>query len=614
MQLLEHSDEAVVVYRTGRDQIPGLAWANAAFCRLAGRELDDLVGSAPGHLLAPETDPEVVTRVFASLARGDDVREELTLRRHDGTHLWTEVAAFVTRGADGQNWFCATYRDVSERRREQSLFQALIENVHDVVVVVDAQFRVTYVSPAVRALLGFEPEDLVGLAAFDIITVEGADRYRDLFSAGQVTGTAGETLEVRAQRRDGTPVVLEITITDRLADPAIEGLVVTARDITDRAEAIEQLRRSEEWAHALLEGGADAVLVTDADGIIYYTSPAIEALVGRRPDELAGTNCLDLVDPAERDRLTAEWGDLLDETEDYLPAQFPLVHRDGSFRRAEISARNLLHHPAVRGMVIHVRDITERWRSETALRRSEEWAQALVQRGSDLVVVTDASGRVLYASPAAEPVLGCPPEDLVASDLFEMFHPDDRSMAREVFEAEMAGEESPIPTRVRARRTDGPWMQLSMTFTDMLGLDAVGGVVINIRDITARWEAEKLLAQQAQILEAVARGAPLDTTLYRVAQMLEDRLSGTHVAVGVPDEEGTILMRAAPTLDRQTVVALDEVRPDSSLGVAVRGAGRRLVAFTDLGRRPALGAPSRTGPQAGTLRVLEHPRDPPREA
>jgi diguanylate cyclase (GGDEF)-like protein len=139
---------------------------------------------------------------------------------------------------------------------------------------------------------------------------------------------------------------------------------------------------------------------------------------------------------------------------------------------------------------------------------------------------------------------------------------------------------------VRTRRRDGRWIQLSVTFNDLLDHPAVRGVVINGRDITARWEAEQLLAQQAQALEAVARGAPLDTTLYRVAQMLEERLAGAHCAVGVMSDQGRVLVRAAPTLDRHSVVALDAVEIDSELGEVLRSSGRGLSVFTGVGRDP----------------------------
>src|SRR5690606_36471735 len=181
---------------------------------------------------------------------------------------------------------------------------------------------------------------------------------------------------------------------------------------------------------------------------------------------------------------------------------------------------------------------------------------------------------------------GYEPDTMVGADAFGFVHPDDLASTREAFADEIEYSRRALPTRVRTRHADGRWLHLSITFTNMLEHRAVEGVVINARDITGRWEAEQLLAQQALALEAVARAAPLDTTLYRVAQMLEERLPGSHCAVGVVAEDDQILLRAAPTLDRQSVVALDEVPPNSDLGSAIRAGGRRLTAFLGLGLDP----------------------------
>jgi len=581
--ILGHVSDAVVLYRVDAPAEATIVWVNDAAERITGYPAAELIGRSPGMLLAPATDGEVVQRLFAGLARGETVREELVLRRRDHEVLWAEITAFPVTSGDGRRspWFCALYRDLTEHRQEQLRYRALIENVSEIIVVVDPELRVVYLSPAIERILGWRPEELIGQPAPSLISFSEGQDANALLQQLAAGSAPSATIEVTGHHRDGTRRILELSVNQEV-DPTIGGVVFTVRDITDRAESDRNLRRSEEWAHALLQGGSDLVMVTDAKGIIYYVSPAVGQMLGYEPDELVGTCCFDLVSPDQFSELVIEWQDLLDDDTRYLPAHFQVRHQDGSWRHVDVNARNMLAHPSVRGMVVHARDVTERARAEDALRRSEEWAQALVQGGSDLVTVVDAQGNVLYVSPASESVLGYQPEELVGTNTFDHVHPDDVAEALSYFTDEIEGRGSPLPARLRVRHQDGRWLQLSVTTTNMLDLPAVGGVVINARDITARWEAEQLLAQQAQALEAVARGAPLDTTLYRVAQMLEERLTGAHCAVGVVGDEGTILLRAAPTLDRHTVIALDEVRADSELGKAVRSSGRSLTVFRDL--------------------------------
>src|SRR5690606_27546750 len=194
---------------------------------------------------------------------------------------------------------------------------------------------------------------------------------------------------------------------------------------------------------------------------------------------------------------------------------------------------------------------------------------------------------------------GYEPDTMVGADAFGFVHPDDLASTREAFADEIEYSRRALPTRVRTRHADGRWLHLSITFTNMLEHRAVEGVVINARDITGRWEAEQLLAQQAQALEAVARGAPLDSTLYRVAQMLEERLPGSHCGVGVVRDDGVIVLRAAPSLDRQTVLAIDAVAPQSELGQAIRAGGRRVVTFQQLTRDPRWASVLAAAPKVG---------------
>ncbi|MDZ7733690.1 MAG: PAS domain-containing protein [Acidimicrobiia bacterium] len=390
---------------------------------------------------------------------------------------------------------------------QRDLLEALVEHAREAVLVLEGptfgESRVVYASDRFLELSGHGAEDLIGQPPGFLLAPEtDPETVVRLVGALEAGGTFDEELRIR--HRDGTLLWVEVSgfVHRTTADGPVHycGLY---RDTTEQHLNRRELRTREEWAQALIEGTNDAILVTDDEGIISYSSPAAESTFSFSPRDLVGTSCFDLVHPDDRSRIGEEWSDLFAEEGVYLPAHLRVVRGDGDVRHVSVSARNMLSHPAVGGIVIHVRDVTEQALAEDRLRQSEQWAQALVQGGFDVVTVTDETGRVLYVSPAIEHMLGYTRDEYVGTDQFEYFHPDDRRLAERVFAGELDGVGVRTPTRIRVRRADGSWAHLSLLFTNMLDDEAVRGVVINARDITERWHAEQFATEQSRALEGI---------------------------------------------------------------------------------------------------------------
>jgi PAS domain S-box-containing protein len=156
-----------------------------------------------------------------------------------------------------------------------------------------------------------------------------------------------------------------------------------------------RLRESEERFRALIENGSDIVAVLDMDGTLRYISPSVERVLGYAPKGIIGTSIYEFVHPEEIPQVRQE---LTQQTKDQVDGRgFPvrLLHRDGSWRVVEAIGRNHLDDPAVAGIVVNARDITERRKAEEALRRYADQLEALeeaaaaVSRTLDLDHVLD---------------------------------------------------------------------------------------------------------------------------------------------------------------------------------------------------------------------------------
>lgn len=174
---------------------------------------------------------------------------ELKLKRADGTLMDCMVTSTVRRDSDGKVLeYQGIIEDVTRRKRaEEALraserhFRSLIENAQDTITVLDGKGRITYESPSVERVLGYAPEELLGRNVFDY--VHPYDRPMVLKQFERILAAPGLTdaLELRFRHKDGTWRVLSAVAKNLLEDGDVGGVVVNARDVTERRYAEEQL-------------------------------------------------------------------------------------------------------------------------------------------------------------------------------------------------------------------------------------------------------------------------------------------------------------------------------------------------------------------------------------
>ncbi|WP_372680356.1 PAS domain S-box protein, partial [Desulfosarcina sp.] len=142
---------------------------------------------------------------------------------------------------------------LTECQQREEHFRSLIENMSDVIAILDAEGSILYLSPSVERILGYPPDVAVGRRVFDFIHPDDKEQSLQLFSS-RIQSAAIEPAppppsEIRLQHQDGSWRTLEATSKNLLSDPAVEGMVVNARDVTKRKAAEAALQRS----HHLLE-------------------------------------------------------------------------------------------------------------------------------------------------------------------------------------------------------------------------------------------------------------------------------------------------------------------------------------------------------------------------
>ncbi|HKG26029.1 MAG TPA: PAS domain S-box protein, partial [Thermomicrobiales bacterium] len=243
-----------------------------------------------------------------------------------------------------------------------------LERITAAFIALDPDGRLTYLNARAGELLRLPREQLIGRDFWDVLhDVAGADFTTRLRSAA----TAPEAVEFDAL----SPVLnrwLEVH-----AYPAPEGLSIYLQDVTERHQAEEELRQSEERFRALVQNASDVIVIVDRAGVVRYASPAMERIIGVAPEEVVGSDNLFRAHPDDARRLRRAFVRSARTRRVMPPIELRFRHRDGTWRWLEVTATNLFDEPGIEGIVANCRDVTERKKVEDDLRFLAETSELL---------------------------------------------------------------------------------------------------------------------------------------------------------------------------------------------------------------------------------------------
>ncbi|MGH9880697.1 MAG: PAS domain S-box protein, partial [Pyrinomonadaceae bacterium] len=490
-RLVELSPEAIVVHSGGK-----FVYANAAALRLWGAtRAEDLLGKSILEVVHPDYREFVKQRVARIEQWGlpTQLTEEKFVRL-DGEVIDVEVTG-IPFTFDGKPAVQTLIRDTTDRKRARHELRQTEERLRTVIggaslilFAVDRAGIFTLCEGKGLDALGLRPGEFVGKSVFDV--------YRDNHRIIRNMSLALEGQEVFDSVEVGDVAfhVRYSPLRDERND--VVGLIGVATDITESRKAEKALQENEERYRELFENANDIIYTHDLAGNFTSLNRSGEFITGYSRDEVATMNVVDVIAPEYLDlarQMTAN------KTVNQTPTVYELeiITKQGRRVRLEVSTRLIYRDGkpvAVQGMA---RDLTERKRSEEALRESQAFFNSFMDNSPAVAFMKDEQGRYVYVNKPFEQLFGQPLDFLRGKRSFDWLPTD---FAQRTHDHDLKVLATGVPEEVLetiATQDGSPhqWLVFKFPTTDASGKRYVGGVGV---DVSARRQAEEALVQQAE--------------------------------------------------------------------------------------------------------------------
>ncbi len=587
-----------------------IVFANEAFAEIYGYSVDELLLLPPDKVQAlvhPEEQALVWGR-FRNLLAGKPEPPVYEYRgiRKDGAVLWLEV--HVTRTEyRGKPAVQACIIDITKRKRAEEQAQHLnlvlraIRNINQLIAKgtdrdsllkgacqILAETRCYYAAwiavldesrklvAAAEAGLGkrfqhivqrFERGDLI-CCARETLSKTGVLVIRDtslecadcpIAMEREVRGAMSTRLEFGGKVYGLMTVLVPTNVTadqeEQTLFQEVAGDIAFAlhsvQQEDDRKRAEEVLRHREEHFRTLIEKSSDVIVVLDPQGTVRYLSPNFKAMWGRDSTGEIGKDMLEHVHADDVALATEKLAYLLANPGETASIQVRAQHPDGSWHTLEILGRNLLDNPAVHGIVMHVRDITERRRAESALRESEEFSTSLLENAPNPIVVINPDTSIRYVNPSFEKLTGFSLAEVTGVKAPYPWWPEEERDNYLTNLASILSNASKIPRSeliMRNRKGERFWIELSASL--LMAHGEVKYYIANWVNITQTKLAEEALRQSEAryrtILEEMEEGyyeadlrgtfTFVNDTMCRMFGYSRDELIGMNYRTYTPEE------------------------------------------------------------------------------
>ncbi|MCE5181244.1 MAG: PAS domain S-box protein [Betaproteobacteria bacterium] len=300
-------------------------------------------------------------------------------------------------------------------------FRAISTASLDALIMVDDTSALVYWNPAAERILGYRADEAIGKPLHQLLTppryqskaIQGFDAFRNTGQGAMI----GKTIEIEALHKDGREIPIELSISALMLGGHWHAVGIL-RDIAERKRA-EETRTQ---LAAIVESSADAIIGKTPDGIITNWNKGAEKIYGYTADEIIGKPITMLAPPSSH----AGIHELLEKVcrgETVSNQESKRIRKDGTLIHVSLAISPIRDASGnIIGISTVARDITEKKRTEEALRENERFLDSLIEHIPNMVFVKDAAHlNFVRFNKAGEELLGYSRDDLMGKNDYDFF-------------------------------------------------------------------------------------------------------------------------------------------------------------------------------------------------
>ncbi|MGC9323454.1 MAG: PAS domain S-box protein [Desulfomonilia bacterium] len=415
-----------------------------------------------------------------------------------------------------------------ELRTEKERYRSILENIEEAYFEVDLKGTLTFFNLAATRYMEYTQEELLGMNFRDFMDAENAKNVYQTFHSVYLTGEPTKAFDWELVTKHGEKMFVEASVALlKNEDGTPVGFKGVVRDVTERKRSEEALRRSEEKYRGILKNMEEAYLELDLSGDFTFFNDAACRILGYDRDEMMGMNYRAYTSPETADRLYEVFHRVFETGNSEFLVDYEVICKDGTVKINEMTA-GLLRDARGRGIGFRgvARDITERRKTDRALRESEKRYRMLAENVHDVIWTMDLDLRFTFVSPSIERFAGYRPGEMVGNSLGDFLTSSSYRMCSDILTEELAQEkmgEAIDPFRSRTAEleligTDGEILSIEMTATFIRDEDGNPTEILGIaRDITEWVQAREEIRKTNQRLSTLIQAIP-DIVYFKDAQ------------------------------------------------------------------------------------------------